>query len=154
MSATVSQTEKELKSVTMNCMFDGPKGVPTKVSESLVAEEDMHIVAIEHFNGVLGGDFSDNGHLLSKNPDNPWLKWEAQATKMEPTGTKGYFGYCGRDYYSEVAGIGDVMAYETFPAGCHFLVRKGETLYLHCYGCSYAGREKTDFHHAVRLIYW
>ena len=54
----------------------------------------MHLVAIEHFIGVNGGAFSDNGHVLSKSSVDPWVEWEG--TKMEPTGAKGYFGYCGQ----------------------------------------------------------
>ena len=72
---------------------------------------------------------------------------------MEPTGTKGYFGYCGRDYYREVGGINDVTVYETFPSGHYVSVRRGETLYLHCYGNGFAGKD-TVFHHTVRLVYW
>lgn len=61
-----------------------------KRSESITADEDMHIVAIEHFIGVSKGGLSDNGHILSKSPDNPWVKWEESCpTGMEPTGGEG-----------------------------------------------------------------
>jgi len=114
----------------------------------------MHIVALEHFVGVAKGSLSDNGHILSTSSDNPWVKWEKAGTGMEPTGTKAYFGYCGRDYYSEVAGVNDVMAYESFPAGTHVLVRGGETLYMHCYAHNFSAENVGGFHHMVRVLYW
>jgi hypothetical protein len=146
--------EKELRSITINTM---PYTVPPKEidrrSESVTADEDMHIVAIEHFIGVSSGGFpTDNGHILSKSPDNPWVKWKEKGTGMELTGTKGYFGYCGRDYYSEVGGINEICAYENFPSG-YFLVKKGEKIYMHCYAGNYSDK-KVSFHHCVRLIYW
>ncbi|HIE51239.1 MAG TPA: twin-arginine translocation signal domain-containing protein [Armatimonadetes bacterium] len=143
--------ERELQAITLNT---GPYEVQAhsvdQRSENIVAEEDMHIVAIEHFIGVGGGGLSDNGHILSQNPDNPWTKWPG--TAMEPTGTKGYFGYCGRDYYSEVSGISDVLVYESFPTG-YFLLREGERLFMHCYASNFTDAPRF-FHHAVRLIYW
>ena len=148
--------ERELKVVTLNTSaYEVSAKTSDKRSESITADEDMHIVALEHFIGVSGrGYYSDNGHILSKNPDNPWVKWAApHPSGMEPTGAKGYFGYCGRDYYSEVSGISDILFYESFPSGHYFLVRKGEKLYMHCYAGNFT--EKTvGFHHAVRVIYW
>ncbi len=147
------EEQKELKAITINT---GPylvaAGEVDRRSESIVAKEDMHIVAIEHFIGVSKGGLSDNGHILSKNPANPWTKWAEAGTAMEPTGEEGYFGYCGRDYYSEVSGIGDVVVYETFPAGTYVLVKKGEKLYMHCYANPFL--VDAFFHHAVRLLYW
>ena len=67
---------------------------------------------------------------------------------MEPTGTTGYFGYCGRDYYSEVGGITDFTTYEAFPSGTHILVPKGATLYLHTYANNFLDKPQA-FHHAV-----
>lgn len=145
---------KELKTITINTMaYPVPPETVDKRSESITAEEDMHIVAVEHFIGVSGGGYpTDNGHILSKNPENPWVKWEDKSTGMEPTGEKGYFGYCGRDYYSEVNGVSDVCVYESFPSG-YFLVKKGEKLYMHCYAANPTGKQVV-FHHCVRLIYW
>ena len=140
--------QRALKVITLNTQAYRLEATD-KRSVKITAEEDMHIVALEHFTGVGGGSFSDNGHILSTSPDNPWVKWEKAGPGMEPNGTTGYFGYCGRDYYSECAGIDDVMAYETFPAGTHMLIRKGETLYMHCYAAP-----KGYFHHAVRVLYW
>ena len=116
--------ERELRSMTINSLIDVPPRGTERWSENLVAGEDMHIVSLEHFIGVGKGGWSDNGHILSKNPDNPWIRWGDKPTGMEPTGTGGYFGYCGRDYYTEVGGITDVNTYESFPAGHHFLVEK------------------------------
>jgi hypothetical protein len=82
------------------------------------------------------------------------VKWEAAGSGMEPTGVKGYFGYCGRDYYSEVDGIDDIMAYESFPAGTHLPVRKGQTLYVHCYAHNFSAERIGYFHHMVRVMYW
>jgi hypothetical protein len=149
-----SCSEKELKSITINTMaYTVPPKTVDKRSESITAEEDMHIVAIEHFIGVSGGGYpTDNGHILSKNPDNPWVKWGEKGTGMEPTGEKGYFGYCGRDYYSEVSGVNDVCVYEGLPSG-YFLVKKGEKLYMHCYADNPTDKHVV-FHHCVRLIYW
>ncbi|MGB9717128.1 MAG: hypothetical protein ACP5PQ_00490 [Thermoproteota archaeon] len=51
----------------------------------------MLIVAIGHFIGVSAGGFpTDNGHILSKSPENPWVKWSGKGTGMEPTGEKCY----------------------------------------------------------------
>ncbi len=151
--------EHSLKCVTFNT---GGYGVARrklgidKRSISITADEDMHIVALTHFIGVNGGSFGDNGHIFSTSPDNPWVKWEDAGTAMEPTGTKGYFGYCGRDYYAECAGIYDIMAYQTFPAGTYIFVRKGETLYMHCYAClsSKSAAERGVAHHKVEVYYW
>jgi hypothetical protein len=145
---------RALHSVTINTQAYPvtPHGTDLR-STSLVADEDMHIVAIEHFNGVQRGGWSDNGHILSLSPDNPWAKWRDAGTGMEPTGAKGYFGYCGRDYYGEVGGIDDVILYEAFPAGTHFLVPKGATLFLHTYASNFLESPQA-FHHAVRLLYW
>jgi hypothetical protein len=90
--------------------------------------------------------------MLSTSPDNPWVKWEKAGTGMEPTGSTEYFAYAGRDYYGECSGIGDVCWQENMPAGCHVLVRKGQTLYMHCYAAH--GRGSAMFHHAVRIYYW
>jgi hypothetical protein len=147
--------EHALKVITLNT--GAYKVEPAKVDKRsipLAADEDMHIVALEHFTGVGKGQFSDNGHMLSTSSENPWVKWEAAGTGMEPTGTKGYFGYCGRDYYSEVNGINDVMAYESLPAGTHVLVRRGETLHMHCYAANFSPGQPALFHHAVRVLYW
>jgi len=147
--------ERALKVITLNT--GAYRVEPAKVDKRsipLAAEEDMHIVALEHFTGVGKGQFSDNGHMLSTSPENAWVKWEAAGTGMEPTGTKGYFGYCGRDYYSECKGINDVMAYESFPAGTHVLVRRGETLHMHCYAANFSREHPAFFHHAVRVLYW
>jgi hypothetical protein len=147
-------TERALKSITMNtaAYVVGPGGIDRR-SVSLIAPEEMRIAAIEHFNGVQKGAWSDNGHILSLRPENPWVQWQAAGTGMEPTGTTGYFGYCGRDYYSEVGGINDVMTYEAFPAGTYFLVPKGATIYLHTYANNFLDKPQA-FHHAVRLLYW
>ena len=147
--------ERSLRSITFNTHAYGVEGAKIdKRSEKITAEEDMHIVALEHFIGVGKGSWSDNGHVLSASSDNPWVQWEAAGTGMEPTGTPGYFGYCGRDYYSEVAGIGDIMAYESFPAGTHVLVRRGETLHMHCYAHNFSPESTGYFHHMVRVLYW
>ena len=144
--------EHELKVVTINTGAYAVEGTDRR-SEKLIAPEDMHIVAISHFIGVQAGITpSDNGHLLSTKPENPWVRWQEAGTGMEPTGTTGYFGYAGRDYYAECSGIGDVCWLESFPAGCHILVRKGETLYMHCYAAH--GHGRAMFHHAVRIYYW
>jgi hypothetical protein len=150
-----SPGERALKSITFNTQAYavGPAKID-KRSISIVAEEDMHVVSLEHFIGVGKGSLSDNGHILSTKPENPWVAWEQAGTGMEPTGTAGYFGYCGRDYYSEVAGIGDIMAYESFPAGTHVLVRRGETLYMHCYAHNFSPEHQGYFHHMVRVLYW
>jgi len=147
--------EHALKAVTLNTQayLVGPAKAD-KRSMTITAEEDMHIVALEHFTGVGKGSWSDNGHILSTAPDNPWVKWEKAGTGMEPTGAKGYFGYCGRDYYSECKGINDVMAYESFPSGTHVLVRRGETLYMHCYAANFSPQQPGGFHHMVRVLYW
>jgi hypothetical protein len=146
--------ERALKTVTLNTgAYSVPPGAD-KRSESIVAEEDMHIVSLSHFTGVQTGSCpTDNGHVLSTSPDNPWVKWETAATGMEPTGTEGYFGYCGRDYYSECTGVSDIMWQEQMPAGCHILVRKGETLYMHTYTGNGTGGPRM-FHHLVRVYYW
>ena len=146
--------ERALTVVTMNTQaYSVAPGTVDRRSIRLVAREEMHIVAIEHFNGVQKGGWSDNGHLLSLRPENPWTQWEGAGTGMEPTGTAGYFGYCGRDYYSEVAGIDDVVSYEAFPAGTHVFVPKGATIYLHTYANHFLSVPQA-FHHAVRLLYW
>lgn len=143
-----------LQVVTLNtgAYTVAPKAVDLR-SESILADEDMHIVAIEHFIGVAGGAWSDNGHLLSLEAANPWEKWAGAGTGMEPTGTRGYFGYCGRDYYSEVGGIPDVTVYEALPAGTHILVPKGQRLYMHMYAHNFNDAPRA-FHHAVRVLYW
>ncbi|MFQ6130885.1 MAG: hypothetical protein ACE5R4_02505 [Armatimonadota bacterium] len=142
-----------LKVITLNTGAYAVEGTDRR-SVSIVAEEDMHIVGLSHFIGVQAGTIpSDNGHILSTLPDNPWEKWAEAGTGMEPTGTKGYFGYCGRDYYSECAGIGDILWHENMPPGCHFLVEKGQTLYMHCYAAHGLGAPHA-FHHAVRVYYW
>lgn len=144
-----------LKSVTLNTRaYSVDPGKIDRRSIELVAPQDMHLVALEHFIGVGKGALSDNGHILSTSPENPWVKWESAGTGMEPTGVAGYFGYCGRDYYSEVDGIDDVMAYESFPAGTHVLVRRGQTLYVHCYAANFSGEQVGYFHHMVRVLYW
>ena len=145
--------ERELRSMTINSLIDVPPRGTERWSENLVAGEDMHIVSLEHFIGVGKGGWSDNGHILSKNPDNPWIRWEDKPTGMEPTGTGGYFGYCGRDYYTEVGGITDVNTYESFPAGHHFLIENEEVLYMHCYASNFT-EGPVAFHHAVRVIFW
>ena len=119
-------TEHELRSITLNtgAYTVEPKQIDRR-SESIVAAETMHIVAFEHFNGVQRGGWSDNGHILSLSPENPWVKWEKAGTGMEPTGATGYFGYCGRDYYAEVSGIPDVCVYQPLPAGTCIVVPKG-----------------------------
>lgn len=150
-----ARRERALKSITFNTHAYAVE--PAKIDKrsiSIVAEEDMHVVGLEHFIGVGKGSLSDNGHILSIKPENPWVEWEEAGTGMEPTGTTGYFGYCGRDYYSEVAGIGDIMAYESFPAGTHVLVRRGETLYVHCYAHNFSPEHQGYFHHMVRVLYW
>jgi hypothetical protein len=147
--------ERALKAITLNTQAYGVGPAKNdKRSMTIVAEEDMHIVALEHFTGVGKGQWSDNGHILSTSPDNPWVRWEKAATGMEPTGAKGYFGYCGRDYYSECKGINDVMAYESFPGGTHVLVRRGETLHMHCYAANFSPDRPGGFHHMVRVLYW
>lgn len=158
-AAPTAPKEHALNTITFNT---GAYGVTRrklgidKRTLSITAEEDMHIVALTHFIGVNGGSFGDNGHILSTSPDNPWVKWEETRTGMEPTGTKGYFGYCGRDYYAECNGIADIMAWQTFPAGTYILVRKGETLYMHCYAClsSKSAAERGEAHHKVEVYYW
>jgi hypothetical protein len=151
-SEPAASREHALKSITMNTQAYEvpPQWQRDTRSVQITAKEDMHIVALEHFIGVQGGQFGDNGHIFSTSPDNPWVKWEQAGTGMEPNGTEGYFGYCGRDYYSECAGIQDVMAYQTFPAGTHVLIPSGETLYLHCYAALQGGQA----HHMVRILYW
>jgi hypothetical protein len=153
-TSTSRASERALRVVTINtaAYVVGPGGIDRR-SASLVAAEDMRIVAIEHFNGVQKGAWSDNGHILSLRPDNPWVQWQSAGTGMEPTGTTGYFGYCGRDYYAEVGGIHDICAYESFPAGTHLFVPKGATLYLHTYANNFLDRPQA-FHHAARLLYW
>jgi hypothetical protein len=147
--------DRALKVVTFNTHAYGvPAGKIDKRSIQITAQEDMHIVALEHFIGVQKGKSSDNGHILSIREDNPWARWEEAGTGMEPTGTTGYFGYCGRDYYTEVGGIGDIMAYETFPAGTHILVPRGQTLDMHCYAHNFSGDHPGAFHHMVRILYW
>lgn len=146
---------RALKSITFNThAYPVDPATIDKRSIQIVAQDDMHIVALEHFIGVGKGSLSDNGHILSTKPDNPWVRWEQAGTGMEPTGTTGYFGYCGRDYYSEVAGVGDIMAYETLPAGTHVPVRRGETLYVHCYAHNFSPENVGYFHHMVRVLYW
>ena len=146
---------RELKSITLNTgAYLVQTGAIDRRSESIVADETMHIVAIEHFTGVQGGGWSDNGHILSLRPENPWEKWANAGTGMEPTGAKGYFGYCGRDYYTEVGGIPDVTVYEAFPAGTHVLVPQGATLFMHMYAHNFSQDRPNAFHHAVRLLYW
>jgi hypothetical protein len=148
------EVERPLKSVTINT--GAYRVIPTEIdrrSVELAAPERMHIVAIEHFNGVQKGGWSDNGHLLSLRPENPWVRWQEAGTGMEPTGETGYFGYCGRDYYTEVGGIDDIVSYEAFPTGTFFLVPEGETLYLHTYAHNFLDTPQA-FHHAVRLLYW
>ena len=145
--------QKKLGSITINSLLEIAPGENKRWSERLDPGENLHIVALEHFIGVGKGGWSDNGHILSKSGVNPWVEWVENPTGMEPTGTKGYFGYCGRDYYTEVGGITDVNTYEAFPTGHHFLVMKGEALYMHCYGSNFTDRP-VAFHHAVRAIYW
>lgn len=146
---------RALKVITFNTHAYGVgPGKIDKRSIPVALKEDMHIVALEHFIGVGKGSLSDNGHILSTSPDNPWVKWEKAGTGMEPTGTTGYFGYCGRDYYSEVSGVNDIMAYESFPAGTHVLARRGETLYVHCYAHNFSPERTGYFHHMVRVLYW
>jgi hypothetical protein len=145
---------KALKSITINTnAYTVESHAIDRRSASITADEDMHIVGIEHFTGVQGGAWSDNGHLLSLSPDNPWAKWAKAGTGMEPTAAKGYFGYCGRDYYCEVGGIGDVVQYEMLPAGTHFFVPAGKKLYMHTYANNFMESPKA-FHHTVRLLYW
>lgn len=150
----VNYPERPLGAITMNTQAYtvAPGGIDRRSIE-LEAPEDLHIVAIEHFIGVQREGWSDNGHILSLSPENPWAKWSEAGTGMEPTGTQGYFGYCGRDYYSEASGIGDIELYEPFPSGTYFLVPKGAKLYLHTYANNFRESPQT-FHHAVRLIYW
>ena len=144
----------QLKSITLNTgAYLVQPGKIDRRSESIVAGRDMHIVAIEHFTGVQGGAFSDNGHILSLDVANPWEKWADAGTGMEPTGAEGYFGYCGRDYYAEVSGIPDVTVYEPFPSGTHFLVPAGSSLYMHMYAHNFL-QKPAAFHHAVRVLYW
>ena len=150
---TVPVREHALKTITLNTGAYGVGGIDRR-SESIVAPEDMHIVAISHFTGVQTGGFpTDNGHVLSLLEENPWEKWKDAATGMEPTGTQGYFGYCGRDYYSECTGISDIMWQEQMPAGCHVFVPAGATLYMHTYTGNGSGRGLM-FHHLARVYYW
>jgi hypothetical protein len=147
--------QRALKSLTLNTGAYGvAKGQIDRRAVSITAKDDMHIVAIEHFVGVGMGTHSDNGHMLSLSTENPWTKWESAGTGMEPTGTEGYFGYCGRDYYGAIGGIQDVMAYEMFPGGTHILVPRGETLHMHCYANNFTTEPTGYFHHAVRVLYW
>jgi len=150
---TVPVKEHALKTITLNTGAYPVEGTDRR-SESIVAPEDMHIVSISHFTGVQTGGFpTDNGHVLSLLEENPWEKWKDAATGMEPTGTQGYFGYCGRDYYSECTGISDIMWQEQMPAGCHVLVPEGATLYMHTYTGNGSGRGLM-FHHLARVYYW
>ncbi len=150
----VNYPERPLKSITMNThAYSVAPGAVDRRSVELEAPEDLHIVAIEHFIGVQREGWSDNGHILSLNPENPWTKWSEAGTGMEPTGAQGYFGYCGRDYYSEASGIADIELYEPLPSGTHFLVPKGTKLYLHTYANNFRDSPQA-FHHAVRLLYW
>ena len=55
---------------------------------------------------------------------------------------------------ASIDGIDDIMAYETFPAGTHVRVRKGETLYVHCYAHNFSPERTGYFHHMVRVLYW
>jgi hypothetical protein len=143
-----------LKTITLNTGAYAVEPGTDRRSESIVAAEDMHIVTISHFTGVQTGSFpSDNGHVLSLSPENPWEKWADAATGMEPTGTQGYFGYCGRDYYSECAGIQDIMWQELMPADCHVFVPQGATLYMHTYTGNGTGQGRM-FHHLARVYYW
>jgi len=146
--------EHALKSITINTQaYTVAAGGIDRRSASIVAPEEMHIAAIEHFNGVQKGAWSDNGHILSLSPDNPWVKWQDAGTGMEASGAMGYFGYCGRDYYTEVGGIDAVSEYEAFPGGTHVYVPAGATIFLHTYANNF--REVPQaFHHAVRLLYW
>lgn len=147
-----ANSEHALKVITMNTGAYSVNGMD-KRSEKIVAAEDMHIVSVSHFIGVQSGVIpSDNGHMLSTSPDNPWVKWENAGTGMEPTGSTDYFAYAGRDYYGECSGIGDVCWQENMPAGCHVLIKKGATLHMHCYAAH--GRGNAMFHHAVRIYYW
>jgi len=147
--------ERALRSVTFNThAYAVEPAAIDKRSIEIAAEEDVHIVAPEHFTGVGKGSPSDNGHILSTKPENPWVKREQAGTGTEPTGTTGYFGYCGRDYDGEVAGIGDVLACETFAAGTHVLVRQGETLHVHCCAHDFSPESTEHFHHMVRVLYW
>ncbi|MGQ9589415.1 MAG: hypothetical protein ACUVYA_03875 [Planctomycetota bacterium] len=150
----VNFPERPIQSITMNTQAYTvePRAVDRRSIE-LEAPEDLHIVAIEHFIGVQAGGYSDNGHLLSLDPENPWTKWSEAGTGMEPTGSKGCFGYCGRDYYSEVSGIADIELYEPFPSGSYVLVPKGAKLYLHTYANNFRDTPQA-FHHTVRLLYW
>jgi hypothetical protein len=151
----ISRTpDRALKSITINTnAYAVDAGGTDRRTVNLAVPADMHIVAIEHFNGVQKGAWSDNGHILSLLPDNPWVKWQGAGTGMEPTGATGYFGYCGRDYYSEVSGIADIASYEAFPAGTHVFVPAGATIYLHTYANNFLDRPQM-FHHTVRLLYW
>lgn len=84
-----------LKSVTINTQaYVVPGGGTDKRSLHITADEPMRIVAMKHFTGVQRGGWSDNGHILSGSPDNPWVRWEGAGTGMGPTGARGYFGYC------------------------------------------------------------
>ncbi len=153
-AADTSPPSRALKSITINTQaYAVPGKRVDRRSLSITADEDMHIVGVEHFTGVQGGAWSDNGHMLSLLPKNPWEQWAEAGTGMEPTGQKGYFGYSGRDYYREVGGIGDVTQYEMFPDGTHVLVPAGKKLYLHCYANNFSEPPKM-FHHTVRLLYW
>lgn len=149
-----SHPPRELKSITLNTgAYAVAAHTVDRRSESIVAAETMHVVALEHFIGVGREGRSDNGHILSLAPANPWQKWAAAGTGMEPTGTRGHFGYCGRDYYAEVGGIPDVCVYEPLPAGTAFVVPKGARLYMHTYANNFLDTP-TAFHHAVRVLYW
>lgn len=153
-SASSGGESKALKSITINTnAYSVDAHAVDRRSTHVTADEDMHIVGIEHFNGVQGGAWSDNGHILSLCEDNPWTKWAKAGTGMEASGAKGYFGYCGRDYYSEVSGIGDVVQYEMLPAGTHVFVPAGRKLFMHTYANNFLDAPKM-FHHTVRLLYW
>jgi len=153
-AAEAASAGHALKSVTINTQaYPVEAKAVDRRSASITADQDMHIVGIEYFTGVQGAAWSDNGHILALSPDNPWTKWADAGTGMEPTAARGFFGYCGRDYYTEVGGIGDVVQYEMFPAGTHFLVPAGQALHLHCYANNFLDGTRM-FHHAVRLLYW
>ncbi|MBN1420175.1 MAG: hypothetical protein JXP34_15455 [Planctomycetes bacterium] len=146
--------EHPLKSITINTQaYTVAPGGTDRRTANVVAPEEMHIVAIEHFNGVQKGAWSDNGHILSLSNENPWVKWQDAGTGMEPTGATGYFGYCGRDYYTEVGGIDAVCQYEAFPSGSHVYVPAGAEVFLHTYANNFRDVSQA-FHHAVRLLYW
>ena len=48
----------------------------------------------------------------------------------------------------------NTQAYESFPAGTHVPVRRGETLYMHCYAANFSAERPGGFHHMVRVLYW